>query len=188
MIPPATTSDAPRLVPDVPFPPYAFVPGLFPHPTSDPAGHSYGVVRQPPEPPRTEHWHACHTYLRGLDLFNHGYYWEAHEAWEALWHACGRRGVTASFLKGLIALAAAGVKVREGRREGVRSHARRAAERFQQVAASLDPPTASYMGLSVPELRAYAEGLADRPEVRPAMPEVPVEIVFSFKLRPEGRT
>ncbi|TGQ49534.1 DUF309 domain-containing protein, partial [Mesorhizobium sp. M1C.F.Ca.ET.210.01.1.1] len=23
----------------------------------------------------------------GIDLFNHGYYWEAHEAWEPLWHA-----------------------------------------------------------------------------------------------------
>jgi uncharacterized protein len=21
----------------------------------------------------------------GLDVFNHGYYWEAHEAWEGLW-------------------------------------------------------------------------------------------------------
>ncbi|MER9222262.1 DUF309 domain-containing protein [Mesorhizobium sp. M0644] len=22
-----------------------------------------------------------------IDLINHGYYWEAHEAWEPLWHA-----------------------------------------------------------------------------------------------------
>ncbi len=45
--------------------------------------------------------------------------------------ACGRPpGPTADVLRGLIKLAAAGVKVREGREPGVRTHARRAAECF----------------------------------------------------------
>ena len=48
------------------------------------------------------------------DLLNHGFYWEAHEAWETLWHAAGRKGEIADFLKGLIKLAAAAVKAREG--------------------------------------------------------------------------
>ena len=30
-----------RLVPDEQFPPYSYVTGRFPHPTSDPAGHSF---------------------------------------------------------------------------------------------------------------------------------------------------
>ena len=68
-------------------------------------------------------------------MFNHGFYWEAHEAWEALWHAAGRRGATADFLKGLIKLAAAGVKAREGRAAGVRQHSQRAGELFRGVAA-----------------------------------------------------
>ena len=55
-------------------------------------------------------WSQSHDYLLGCDLFNHGYYWEAHETWEGLWNACGRSGTTADFLKGLIKLAAAGVK------------------------------------------------------------------------------
>ena len=66
-------------------------------------------------------------FLRGVELFNAGYYWEAHEVWEELWHAEGRRGPTADVLKALIKLAAAGVKVREGRENGVRTHCRRAA-------------------------------------------------------------
>ena len=117
-----------RLVPDEPFPPYAFVPGRLPHPTSDPAGHSFG--KEPAEPRKVdpERWHECRPYLYGIDLFNGGYYWESHVAWESLWMACGRKGVVADFLKGLIKLAAAGVKALEGKAEGVRSHAGRAAE------------------------------------------------------------
>ena len=69
----------------------------------------------------------------GVDLFNHGYYWEAHEVWEGLWHACGRKGTLADFLKGLIRLAAAGVKAREGNPTGVIRHARRAEELFSHT-------------------------------------------------------
>jgi Domain of unknown function (DUF309) len=50
-------------------------------------------------------------YLHGIDLFNHGFYWGAHEAWEGLWVACGRRGPTATYLQALN-LAAAGFKAR----------------------------------------------------------------------------
>ena len=74
----------PRLVPDRPFPAYAYHPGRTPHPTRDPEGHSYGMVHDVPQPPNPEDWRACGDYLYGVDLFNHGYYWEAHEAWEGL--------------------------------------------------------------------------------------------------------
>jgi len=74
-------------------------------------------IRQPPSDPAN--WQASAEYLRGIELFNHGYYWESHEVWESLWHAAGRTGPIADFLKGLIALAAAGVKVREGKAAGV---------------------------------------------------------------------
>src|SRR5262245_36145977 len=119
---------APRYCPERPLPPYSYVPGLAPHPTSDPRGHSFGHVE--PQPPALDESSYSNnaTYLYAIDLVNHGFYWEAHEAWEALWHAAGRRGTTADFLKGLIKLAAAGVKVREGRAAGTKQHADRAAE------------------------------------------------------------
>jgi predicted metal-dependent hydrolase len=75
-----------------------------------------------------DNWRANPHYLRAVDLFNFGYYWEAHEAWEGLWIAAGRTGPVADALKGLIKLAAAGVKAYEGRPAGVRRHARRALE------------------------------------------------------------
>ena len=105
-----------RLVPDEPFPPYAYIPARFPHPVRDPRGHSYGKGDQKVKLPDSDCWQKCRPYLYGIDLFNHGYYWEAHDAWESVWLACGQKGVTADFLKGLIKLAAAGVKAREGKK------------------------------------------------------------------------
>ena len=43
--------------------------------------------------------------LRGVDLFNSGHYWEAHEVWEAEWTP-DRKGHDSGFYKGLIQIAA----------------------------------------------------------------------------------
>jgi hypothetical protein len=169
-----------RLLLDEPFPPYSFVPGRSPHPISDPAGHSFGTAGQPPAEFDPERWATNRTYLFAIDLFNHGYYWEAHEAWESLWHACGRSGRVADFLKGLIKLAAAGVKVREGRRSGVIGHARAAAELFRHAATAQE----RMLGLSRDDLIRFAESVADHPPVS-VNPQAPVEIVFSFSLLPK---
>ncbi len=148
---------APRSIPDEPFPPYTFVPGRTPHPVSDPRGHSHGKVPERPPPLDPANWQASRAFLRGIDLFNHGYYWEAHEAWEGLWHACGRKGPVAEFLKGLIHLAAAGVKMLECRGDGVVNHAYRARELFQSVRALTVGE--QFLGLCFDELRDACEQL-----------------------------
>lgn len=130
------------------FPPYSYVPGQSPHPVSDPAGHMY---RQ--EPPRAppldpDNWQDSETYLYGVDLFNHGYYWESHEAWESLWHVAGRQGEAADFLKGLIKLAAAGVKSLEHKPDGVLRHTNRAVE----LLSSVSPSSARYCGLDLAQV------------------------------------
>ena len=51
------------------------------------------------------------VFLYGVDLYNHGYLWEAHEAWEGLWHQAKRDALQAEFLQGLIQCAAAALKV-----------------------------------------------------------------------------
>jgi len=159
-----------RLCPDRPLPPYSYVPGLLPHPISDPAGHSYGLHLI--SPGEVQHgpvasvslvsgWRVSSDYLFGIDLFNHGFYWEAHEAWEQLWIACGRSGREADFVKGLIKLAAAGVKVREGRPIGVQRHASRAHELFQSVSEyMIDGLTASLGGLDLSALCDAAEKIS----------------------------
>lgn len=173
-----------RLVPDKPFPPYSYVNGKFPPPIRDPAGHSFGIAPMPCPPPDPAHWPTCRPYLYGLDLFNHGYYWEAHEVWEQIWHAADRTGPVGSFIKGLIKLAAAGVKVREGRPAGVRSHARRAAELFSITAEQIRPEQQIYFGLLLPRLIEVATGVVRDPPSSRAPVGAPVEIVFSFALWP----
>ncbi|MEZ6065663.1 MAG: DUF309 domain-containing protein [Planctomycetaceae bacterium] len=123
----------PRYSPDRFFPPYTYVPGRAPHPIRDPAGHWHDVARDTPQPLSPTDWADSPDYLWGVDLFNAGFYWEAHEVWEGLWHAAGRAGETADFLKGLIRYAAAGVKHYEGRAEGVTRHRNRAVELLSSV-------------------------------------------------------
>lgn len=145
----------PRFLPNRPLPSYAFVPGQHPHPESDPAGHSYGHQRTVAAPFDATAWQSSQEYLRGLDLFNAGYYWECHVEFESLWVACGRTGLPASFFKGLIALAAAGVKHQEKREPGLKSHARRASAYFREVQA-VQP---LYAGLNLADLIAMAESI-----------------------------
>lgn len=107
-----------------PFPAYRYVPGRFPHPTAHAAGHSYLPPGQAHHraafvPP--ERWRESEDYLYGCDLYNHGYWWEAHEAWEGLWQVTDKRGVQGRFLQALIQVAACHLKLFEGKREGVRS-------------------------------------------------------------------
>ena len=173
-----------RLVPDRPLPPYTFVPGQTPHPVSDPEGHSYGAPHETPAPVAPDDWQSSRAYLFGIDLFNAGFYWEAHETWEGLWHACGRSGTTADFLKGLIQMTAAGVKVRQGVPRGVAGLGRGAAGLFRKVLDALAPGETRSLGLDVRELVHFAEGLAaqpDRPAPAAGSPAVPV---FSLVLRP----
>lgn len=111
-----------------------------------------------------QRWSQCAGYWHGIELFNQAQYWEAHEAWEELWKLAGRRGPLADFLKGLIKLAAAGVKAQKGVPVGVVSHARRATELFEQVR----PMTGEqYCGLNLTELTAWAQALTARPSPVP---------------------
>jgi len=163
--------------PSDPFPAYSYVPGgPWPHPNRSAGGHQGG--ERPPPIGQSEGWAASAAYLRGIALFNAGYYWEAHEAWEGLWHAHGRAGAIADLLKALIKLAAAGVKVRERQPAGVATHARRAAELFAAAG------TARLLGLDPAEWAATARGVAAEPPTDPSPPGSPVACVFAFELRP----
>ena len=154
---------------------------VFHTPTRDPAGHSFAHPVPQPAAFDDRRWFDSREYLLGCDLFNYGYYWEAHESWEAAWQACGRHGPPADFLKGLIKLAAAGVKAREGRPRGVARHAARAGELFRGVRGS--GPSQVYLGLDVDWLIALSATLATH--MRPSQGHVQVEILFDFQLLPK---
>ncbi|PLY04095.1 MAG: hypothetical protein C0622_03335 [Desulfuromonas sp.] len=97
---------------DEPFPSYRYLPfrGDMPHPRNDPEGHSYGKEEDYLESFAPDDWPTCHPYLYGVDLFNYGYWWEAHDAWEAVWLAAGRDTQAGLFIQGLIQIAAGQLK------------------------------------------------------------------------------
>lgn len=159
-----------RLTAD-PFPAYSYVPGKWPHPRREPDGHSHGE----PEPTVSafdpDRWQDCGAYLFGIDLFNHGFYWESHEQWEAVWLSVGRKGVVANFLKGLIKLSAAGVKLKEQRPAGVRRHAIRARELFDATQQTHE----SLCGLKLTSLIVFSDA------IRNANTEHDVLLLFEAK-------
>jgi uncharacterized protein len=167
-----------------PFPPYAFVPGgPWPHPTGSPEGHSAGQAHTRVLPIVGDDWTGSRAYCRGIALFNAGYYWEAHEAWEGLWHAHGRQGPTADLVKALIKLAAAGVKVRQRQRHGIVTHARRAAALFASVRERGDRER---LGLDLGHWITTAERLVAEPPDDPGPTGVRVCRVFDFRIEPHG--
>lgn len=168
----------PRYAPSRPLPPYSYVPGHgLPHPVSDRAGHRHvaedgawepplspGPIPAPPTEPAGRRralaaaLAANPGWLHAVDLFNEGFYWEAHEAWEGFWHALGRTTPEARFIQGLIHLAAACVKVREGRAAGVGSHARRARQLVGEPGAAPVGDALSLARDSLDEVLVELEG------------------------------
>lgn len=92
------------------FPTYRFLPGLTPHPRRDPQGHSFGRPEPRPLPFVYNTWSASEEYLYAVDLYNFAYWWESHEVFEGLWHACGRKTTAGNFFQALIQFAAANLK------------------------------------------------------------------------------
>ena len=99
---------------DKPFPKYRYIPGESPHPTRDPKGHSYNKSVKDLSFFSPEKWSTCEEYLFGIDLFNHYYWWEAHEVLETIWIAAGKKSDTGLFVQGLIQISAAHLKGWQG--------------------------------------------------------------------------
>ena len=139
------------------FPPYRYVPGLHPHPTNSPDGHSYGEEDEESGKWDSELWKDNPEYLFGIDLYNYHYYWEAHEAWEGLWIASVRNSSEHRFLQGLIKLGAALLKIRMAEYEiqdliGARNLARSGIDLLSKVG------TDQFMGLDIPKfLESYRD-------------------------------
>ncbi len=177
-------SKIPVLLPGEPMPAYSYVPGKFPHPIRDPQGHSFGELPGEVANPDPRRWRECQPFLRGIDLFNHGFYWEAHEAWEAVWNAASRQGTIADFIKGLIKLAAACVKAREGSAIGVARHATRGDKLFCYTQARLGDES-SMMGLSLAELREFAQRLETNADAVVNTSDDPVVVLHDYLLVPK---
>jgi hypothetical protein len=121
-----------------PFPPYRYLPfqtvESLPHPRTDPAGHSYNEEEDYLPHFSSDDWRTCEPYLYGIDLFNHGYWWEAHEALETVWLAAGQKSTQCGkFVQGLIQLAGAQLKRFVGEPRGARSLTKSGIEKVSLV-------------------------------------------------------
>jgi uncharacterized protein len=168
-------------------PSYGYIPGRWPHPFRDPEGHSYQLMESEPKTLNPERWQACASYLWGFELFNAGYYWEAHEVWEGFWRGSERGDHMRELLQALIKLAAAGIKVRQGIPTSARSFLEQSRNQFRRVNAMLAAETESHgtqtvAGLSVTRLLAWCDQYIPEVEQMKADPSLPVEVVFSEKL------
>ena len=134
--------DPPRYAPGLPLPGRPFKPGTG---QSRPALPSFA----PPcrGHPKAESDEAAGLPFRyGVDLFNGGYWWEAHEIWEDLWRRSPRGTARNHLLKGLIMLAAALLKGSSGMPRGRRRLLGRGLEYLRRAAAGEADPNP----LSVP--------------------------------------
>lgn len=169
--------ERPRLRPDRSFPRYAYLPGRGPHPVRDPGGHSYGV-----QPVLVSASLGSEEFAWGQDLFNHGYYWESHEAWEGLWQIANKGSPLRAFLKGLILLSATGVKIREGKRTPAMRHAGRAGALLRDLTTLQHNYFSCALGMPPGLLADLAEATAEAmPALRMAVQGQP-EPVFDFVL------
>lgn len=151
-----------------PLPAYRHVPGLTPHPVNHPAGHSYGaaeIVIPPGSLELPEHWYDCEAYLFGVDLFNQAYFWEAHEAWEAIWHAVGHESLPGRFIQSLIQVSAALLKRHMEIDTGAHRLLAKAFAKLDLVEdwmMEAGQRSGAYMGLEVPAWRMAVRNFLDR--------------------------
>lgn len=158
-------TDLPRYLPDEPWPAYAYRPGRDPHPTRDPDGHSHGIPEDESAAEAPGDWARSPRFLRGVDLLNHGYGWEAHEVWESMWHRPAERA-QAELLQALIQLAAATVQQSVDRPDGRARLCHRALDHLRKVR---EDGHRVYMGLELEALRSVLITYAAEPEYRPVL-------------------
>lgn len=170
---PLIAAAAPRYS-NQPFPPYRYRPGRHPHPTADPRGHSFvppGAPHHEVDCPDPDDWAASPEYLFACDLYNHAYWWEAHETWEALWQRTDKSALQGRFLQGLIQAAACHLKRLVGPPAGFERLRETHLRLLRSAAAELDPARGYiYMGLNLPLWIAALECYHAAPAVDPRVP------------------
>jgi hypothetical protein len=132
----ADVRDRPRYAPRQRFPDSAYIPGVS-------ASSERPADRTPQRVELPDDLAADDSFRFGVDLFNHGFPWEAHETWESLWHAAPQASRPRFLLQGLILTAAADVKVRGQQWVGARKLAHSAADMLDAAGhlGGIDGPT-----------------------------------------------
>ncbi len=99
------------------------------------------------------HRHGMTGLQEGIELFNQGRYWEAHEAWERDWMP-DRKGPDSGFYKGLIQVAAGCLHYGRRNRRG-------AVNKWRSGAAHLRPYLPNHRGVDLASLVIDVDGYLD---------------------------
>ena len=122
-------------------PAYAHVPGRTPRHA---AGAFDGLCATVPADPSVADAFGCDAWRAGVQFWQRGYFWEAHEVWEAVWMALEAGSDARQLVRGMIQLANAELKVQMERPHAVlRLCAIAEAELAPLAAPPSAPPSAS---------------------------------------------
>jgi uncharacterized protein len=144
--PPLLKSGALRYCPHLPLPAGRYIPGRSPK-----EEHRKDLPKIKVEDLPPEQWQKNEAYLYGFDLYRHGFFYEAHEVWEELWHKMGHKTIPGLLLKALIQNAAVQLKMLSGDLKTAGRMRLRAGNLLEQVLASIRPRE-DFMGLSLVSL------------------------------------
>lgn len=103
------------------------------------------------KPINQDNFYEHQDYLFAIDLINHGYFWESHVYFEAIWHANHRKGPEASYCKAMVKIAAGAIKTKQGRLDSARRLFKGANEIFSKL------PDNFYLGISIQELETISK-------------------------------
>ena len=99
-------------------------------------------------------------FLFGIDLFNAGYYWEAHTCWEKLWAIEEGSPEIRRFLQSLFQTSAACLKQVQGRKAGARKLLEKAGlERFEGIVLGVDAQALAH------DTASFVEGEGGPPRI-----------------------
>ena len=135
-----------RLIPDINLPSQTHVPGSGSAPDLAPLEHAKGLT---PAVTKADDWQDNVPYLYGHDLMRAGYYWEAHEVWEAVWLATPANGPERLLLRALIQNANAKLKSGMRRDSAVARLQAQVEELRLDLVARLGGRTKEYMGVGI---------------------------------------
>ncbi len=133
-------------MPDIRLPAHAHVPGSGSVPDLGPLERAKDFT---PAVTRAAEWSENVPYLYGHDLLRAGYYWEAHEVWEAVWLATPANGPERLLLQALIQNANARLKSAMQRENAAARLHTQVEELRIDLVARLGGRIDTYMGVNV---------------------------------------
>jgi hypothetical protein len=99
------------------------------------------------------------TFRHGVDLFNNGYWWEAHEAWEAAWMGLAPNSAERHGIQAMIQVANCFLKIEMGQGRAARALRADLGRRFE--AALLHAPDLNLGGLALGPWKAAVDAYGD---------------------------